>query len=475
MTVRAMMLAGLLGLPLCASAALAAEPGQLILIDAAKKAQRQAIQSLLAREADLAGAEGTNALIWAASHNDLELTDLLLRAGADAKGANDYGATALYAAAGNADPAMTVKLLAAGANANAALLSGETPLMEAARRGNVATVRALLQGGANANAQESNGGQTALMWAISDRQAAVTEELVRGGADVHVRSKRGSTALMFAAQQKDAGYARILLDAGANPNDTMPRTGQTPLIIASAMGHPDVAALLLDKKADPNATDANGYSSLHHAARDRSALRTVKALLAHGAKPNARIVQEKPVSTTTTGIFLRGATPLALAAEINNFDAVKALVEGGADPLIATESKTTPLMLAAGAGTDVVRPRGARERQTAIQTVKFLVERGAGVNDVGQFGWTPLHAATYQGLNDVIEFLVAKGAKLDAKDGFGQTPLSIALSVLVRDVEAATLQIPRILRKDTANLLLKLGATPLEQSGVDIVIQRNAG
>ena len=281
--------------------------------------------------------------------------------------------------------------------------------------------------------------------------------------------------LIFAAQQKDASYARILLGAGANPNDVMQRTGQTPLIVASAMGHADVAALLLDKKADPNAADASGYTSLHHAVRNKGAVGIVKALLAHGAKPDARIVQEKPVSTTTTGIFLRGATPLALAAEINNFDAVKVLVEGGADPLIPTETNTTPLMLAAGAGTDVVRPRGARERQTAIQTVKFLVERGAGVNDVGQFGWTPLHAASYQGLNDVIEFLVAKGAKLDAMDGFGQTSLSITLSVITRDIGAATLQIPRIVRKETASLLLKLGATPLEQSGVVIVIQRNAG
>ena len=107
------------------------------------------------------------------------MADLLLRAGADAKGANEYGATALYAAAANADPAMTAKLLAAGADANARLLSGETPLMEAARRGNLATLRALLAGGANPNAQEVNGGQTALMWAISERHAAVTEELVR--------------------------------------------------------------------------------------------------------------------------------------------------------------------------------------------------------------------------------------------------------------------------------------------------------
>ena len=57
-----------------------------------------------------------------------------------------------------------------------------------------------------------------------------------------------------------------------------------------------------------------------------------------------------------------GATPLALAAEVNNLDAIKVLVEGGADPNIPTEKGTTPLMLAAGAGTDVQRPRSLEER-----------------------------------------------------------------------------------------------------------------
>jgi hypothetical protein len=78
-------------------------------------------------------------------------------------------------------------------------------------------------------------------------------------------------------------------------------------------------------------------------------------------------------------------------------------------------------------------------------------------------------------LNDVIEFLVAKGAKLDAKDGFGQTPLSISYSIITKEIGSEPLQIPRILRQDTADLLLKLGATPLDRSGVMVVLQRNGG
>jgi len=120
---------------------------------------------------DVAGPEGTSALIWSAYRNDVEMADLLLRAGADVKAAIEYGATALYAAASNADPAMAVRLLKAGADANAHLVSGETPLMEAARRDNLATLRALLSAGAIPNAQESNGGQTALMWGAAEGHA----------------------------------------------------------------------------------------------------------------------------------------------------------------------------------------------------------------------------------------------------------------------------------------------------------------
>ncbi len=79
----------------------------------------------------------------------------------------------------------------------------------------------------------------------------------------------------------------------------------------------------------------------------------------------------------------------------------------------------------------------------AVRRQNIFVDHGADVNPAGQFGWTALHAAAYQGLNDDIEFLVGKGAKVDQKDNFGQTPLSISLSVLTKEIGARRLQIPR--------------------------------
>ena len=502
MKTRATILAALMGAAMCASAALAAPASDTSLVDAAKQGDRAAVQSLLQSRVkhDVGGSEGVAALVWAATRNDLAMADLLLRAGADVKAANELGATPLYAAAAHADPAMAAKLLAAGADANTPLMSGETPLMEAARRGNLATVRVLLAKKANPNVRESNGGQTALMWAVSQRQAAVAEALLEGGADVHAGSKTGFTPLMFAAQTGDADTTRILLRAGAKPNDAQPKTGLTPLMIASAMAHAGAVDLLLDQGANPNLVDASGYSSLHRVVRDsdyginpgsRDAVFTiVKSLLKHGANPNIRLVQDKEKAAeeikngnvqiegkrsavTVNEIILQGATPLFLAAEVNNFDVIKVLVEAGADPLLASDRGTTPLIMATGGGTDVQRERAPEERATAIETVKFLVEHGADVNAAGQYGWTALHAAAYQGMNDVIEYLVSKGANIDQKDEFGQTALSISLSVLTKDIGARRLQIPRRYRQETAELLLKLGAGTLDKTGVVVVLQRS--
>jgi ankyrin repeat protein len=476
MNIRCALVAGLLGFPLLAGSALAGETARLSLAEAARLGDRAAVRSLLEHgaKADLAGPEGSAALIWAATRNDLEMVELLLRAGADVKAANEYGATALYAAAASPDAAMTEKLLAAGADPNAHLISGETALMEASRRGNLATVQALLKAGADPNVQEVNGGQSAVMWAAAQRHGAVTKELVEHHADVSARSKTGFTALMFAGQQGDADSAAALLAAGANPNDVAKSTGLTALLVASAMGHPKVAALLLDKGANPDAVAGDGFSSLHYAAHRRgaAAVAIVNALLAHHANPNIQLNQPKRTAISPNGVMFQGATPVSFAAEVNNVEAVKALVGAGADPLIPTELGTTPLMMAAGAATDTSRPRPAPERAAAVETVKFLVEHGADANGAGQFGWTALHSAAYQGLSDVVAYLASKGANLEAQDGFGQTPLSISYALVTKGLGGNYYQTARSLHRDTAELLLKLGATPIERSGVVVVTQR---
>jgi len=94
------------------------------------------------------------------------------------------------------------------------------------------------------------------------------------------------------------------------------------------------------------------------------------------------------------------------------------------------------------------------------------VELGADVNSAGEHKWTALHGAAYKGVDSVVEFLVEKGAKMDAFDEYGQTPLSIASAVITAGIKDYYYQSSRVVRQSTADLLLKLGAKPLAQSGV---------
>src|SRR5574339_1038691 len=69
-------------------------------------------------QVNVADSDGTRALHWAIRVDEVDIAQLLLRAGADAKSANRLGMTPLYMAATNGNPAMIRLLLDAGADPN---------------------------------------------------------------------------------------------------------------------------------------------------------------------------------------------------------------------------------------------------------------------------------------------------------------------------------------------------------------------
>ena len=428
------------------------------LADAAKHKDRAAVQALLKQHVDVNApqGDGATALAWAAHWDDLEMADALLRAGANVNAANDYGVTPLALACLNGSAPMVDRLLQAGANANVAQTSGETALMTCSRTGNLTAVNLLLGHEAHANASEPHGGQTALMWAVAEKHPEVVKALIARGADARAHSKDGFTALLFAAQQGDVDSARQLLAAGADVNETA-RGGMTPLLIAASSGQGPCAVFLVNQGAKPDAVDTRGYTALHYAAQNRGLLELAKALLAHHADPNARLSKGETA----------GATPFYLAAAAGNVPAMRALADAGADAKLATKDNTTPLMVAAGVGK--FEARSDAQNRNALEAVKLSADMGVDVNAVGEDDWTALHGAAYTGSDAIVQFLVSKGAKLDVFDKFGQTPLSIAEAVVTAGLGGNADVRPRRYRKSTVDLLLKLGATPTERAGVQVV------
>jgi hypothetical protein len=106
------------------------------------------------------------------------------------------------------------------------------------------------------------------------------------------------------------------------------------------------------------------------------------------------------------------------------------------------------------------------EEKSALEAVKVAADLGVDVNAVNEWGWTALHGASYIGADSIVQFLGQRGAKTEVFDKFGQTPLSIASRVITAGLGDSFDGRPRRIYENTVALLLKLGATPLEKSGI---------
>jgi uncharacterized protein len=434
------------------------------LIDAIKAADKAAIRQLLQKRVDVNAAEpdGTTALHWAARASDVLTAESLIRAGANIKAANRYGVTPLYLACTTGNAALIDMLLKAGADPNTALPEGETALMTAARSGSTDGVKVLMARGADINKKEAWRGQNALMWAAAEGHTDVIRTLLTQGADIHARSKGGFTAMLFAVREGKIAAVKTLLDAGSDLNESLParqRGGTTEgasdkppginaFMLAVGNAHYELAAFLLDKGADPNVAP-QGFTALHQitwlrrpgsgdnnpapqGSGNLDSLAFVRKLVARSANINARATTQANMGVTIR-FHSTGATPLLLAARTADVPLMRLLLELGADPLLPNDDGTTPLMAAAGVGTNSPLEEPGTEPEV-VEAVKLILERGGDINTVDKNGDTAMHGAAHKHVPAALRLLAEKGAKIQVwnqPNSAKQTPLQIAEGVLV--------------------------------------------
>ena len=465
--------------------------GDTVLVEAVKNLDGETVRELLAQGVDVNAttADGATALHWAVHRDDLGLVDLLIEAGTRVSTANRYGVEPLSLAAINGDTAIIERLLGAGADPNTTLPGGETVLMTASRTGDPSSIRALVAHGAEVNVRDDVHGQTALMWAAAKGHAQAIHVLAEVGGDVNARtespprpprrrtlfvtaSPTGFTPLIFAVRQGHLDATRVLLDAGADVNDTL-SDGQSALVVAAANANWEVADYLLDRGADPNMAGA-GWNALHQTVRTRrmnvgfgapgpipsgrvDSIDVIRKMLANGVDVNTQMTRNGMKDGQRNRLNRLGATAFFLAAKVTDVEAMTALIEGGADPLIPSAEQTTALMVAAGL--DIWNPGedggslGGQEEEV-LEAVRMCVELGHDVNAANGLGETALHGAAFRGTNIVVEYLVEQGATVDAKDRNGWTPWAIANGFSYSDFYKA--------QKHTAELLARY----LEERGL---------
>jgi ankyrin repeat protein len=410
--------------------------------------------------------DGTTPLHWAVYRNDVDEVKRLIGAGANVNAENDYGSTPLAEAAITGNVEVIDRLLKAGAKVDSANADGQTALMVIARTSNVDAARLLIKRGAKVDQRETWRNQTALMWAAAEGQPAMVRLLLRSGADANARSLEnnferqvtaeprmqarpagGFTPLLYAARRGCVECARILVEEGkADINLTDPDR-VTPLLLATINLNFDTAAWLVAHGADVNKWDTWGRSPIYEAvdmntlptggradrpSADKTAgVELIDMLLKAGANPNLQLKLFPPYRSLrddrgADGLLTTGTTSLLRAAKAGDVPAIKLLLAAGALVDLPTATGVTPLLAAAGIGSNGIDTRARyRTEERAVEAVKLLLDAGADINARDKSGSTALHAAAGAGWNNLVDTLASYHADLFAKDGRGRTALDL--------------------------------------------------
>jgi ankyrin repeat protein len=203
-------------------------------------------------------------------------------------------------------------------------VAGSAELFDAIRGGDVAAVRALVAADASLAAARDENGLSAVLTALYHRQPEAAAALLAAGPELDV------------CEAAATGRLDVLrTHLAADPDALAARSpeGFTALHLAAFLGGGEAVRLLLAAGAPANADAENParVRPLHSAtaARDHDA---VRALLDAGADPDAR--QQG------------GFTPLLAAAHADDPELVRLLLAHGADATLAADDGRDPAAMA---------------------------------------------------------------------------------------------------------------------------------
>ena len=317
-----------------------------------------------------AGAAAQTLVADAVMNRDAAALRALLQKKADVNAAQVDGSTALHWAVYHDNGQAADLLLAAGANVKAVTREGVTPLSMATLYGSVPMVERLLKAGADAKELGPNG-ETMLMFAARNGNPRLVQLFIAAGVDVNAAEKlRKTTALMWAAEQHHPEAVQALLKAGANPALKSGGAGLPRNYMANRVNQQSV------KEAQERRKRAVAAGRTYE-----------EQVIFERAAPLRPAFDQLPpdddsevVVAGLVGSGGGGLAALHLAAREGDIESARALLDGGADVNQITEYGWTPLLTA------------INNRNYALASL--LMDRGADPNIANKGGWTPLYIAT---------------------------------------------------------------------------------
>ncbi|XP_069384131.1 protein phosphatase 1 regulatory subunit 12A isoform X12 [Paralichthys olivaceus] len=222
--------------------------------------------------------------------------------------------------------------------------------------------------------------------------------LLRQGADINHANIDGLTALHQACIDENAEMVQFLVESGSEVNRG-DNEGWTPLHAAASCGFIQITKYLIEHGAHVGAVNSEGELPLDVATED-----AMERLLK--AEIKKQEIDVDKARKEEERIMLQDAM---------------AVLAGGGTLTPHPNTKATALHVAAAKG--------------YIEVLKVLLQCGVDVDSRDIDSWTPLHAATHWGQEEVCTLLADNMCDMGAVNNVGQTPLDVADEKLVDTLE----------------------------------------
>ena len=265
----------------------------------------------------------------------------------------------------------------------------------------------------NCNTQDSEGNTPLHIALINGAPMSKIQHIIGLTQDVNIRNKNGDSPLYLASVKNMKQIGKLLLEKGADIFSTN-KDNNSPLRLALKNGG-NLQNWLITSRTIVS-TDGSGNTVLHYAA-DWEYADAIKTLLEKGADINAKNAN--------------GETCIFNAAKSNNPQIIQLLVDGGASVKDRDNLGSTPLHIAV--------------RWGAQKSAEKLIKLGININAQNSAGKSPLAEAVIANKYDVAKYLLENGADPNSCDANG-------ITILMDTILAQNAEIVK--------LLLNYGANP---------------
>ncbi len=253
-----------------------------------------------------------------------------------------------------------------------------------------------------------------LLRAVEIADLQETSRLISHGEDVKTVDNDGNTLLYIAFSSRSYSNdervetVNYLLQNGSDISEIKPYYKELLFDMVNRKIYP-LVVLLLNNGADVNSTNDNGYTVLHTACMLNVDLQIVEELVKRGADVNAR-----------TGNNL---TPLFYCIHSYNFDAIRFLVENGADVNSTNNYGNTILISAVSA-------------PYIHDIISYLLNKGAAINARNKDGNTALMFAAANGDEKIVKLLLDFKADINLHNNYEWSALSSAIEYEYHNIVA---------------------------------------